>query len=66
MSKFKVRERVKVWNPDRTAFAIGFVVNQSNYRERGLEYAIDSPNFSDVVFASEGQLEKIEEEPTCK
>lgn len=62
MSKFKVRDKVKVYTNDRSASVTGTVVNQSHYREKNMEYAVDAPNFSDVIFVAESQLEKIEEE----
>lgn len=61
MSKFKVRDKVRVWAWDRSASAEGTIVNQSDFREPDMEYAVEA-GFSDYLFVGESQLEKIEEE----
>lgn len=59
--KFKRGERVKVYTKNRKDYLLGTVVNYNNFREPGMEYAIDV-RFSDYLFVGENQLEKIEEE----
>ena len=61
MSKFKVRDKVRVWAWDRSASIEGTIVNQNDFREPDMEYAVEA-GFSDYLFVGEGQLEKIKEE----
>lgn len=57
--EFKVRERVNVWNPDRTMVFEGEIININDFRPTEMEYCVLLKGYWEEVFVGENQLEKL-------